>query len=168
MNKKTNGHPKAAVKELHSKVNNNALHMLLASLENVRQTSTDSFIARCPAHNDQSPSLAIRETADGTILLHCFAGCSVHEICDAAGVDISELFPPRTASQAPSERRPFPAIDALQAISFEAQVVVVAASSMLADEPLAAVDRQRLHLALGRINSALSAVSPQIRRRHHA
>lgn len=165
MNKKTNGRPKAAAKKLHSNVNNNALSILLARLEDVHQTGPDTFVARCPAHNDKSPSLAIRETADGTILMHCFAGCSVQEICDAIGIEVSDLFPPREHLGHP-ERRTFAAMDALRAISFEALVVVAAASSMLTGEPLSSVDRDRLHLALGRISSAVSAVSPMMRKGH--
>lgn len=142
------------------------LEALLSNLNGVRKTGRDSFVACCPAHNDKSPSLAIRETEDGTILLHCFAGCSVNEICDAAGLEISELFPPKQ-SHAPSERHPFSASDALDAIAFEALVVVAAASSMLAEERLAAADHLRLQLALGRITSARSTVFPQIRRRRY-
>jgi hypothetical protein len=33
-----------------------------------------SWIAHCPAHDDRSPSLAIRD-ADGKVLVHCHAGC---------------------------------------------------------------------------------------------
>ena len=36
------------------------------------------FIARCPAHNDRTPSLSITDAADGAdarVLIHCFAGC---------------------------------------------------------------------------------------------
>ncbi|NQW09429.1 MAG: toprim domain-containing protein [Alphaproteobacteria bacterium] len=33
------------------------------------------WIARCPAHEDRTPSLSIRESDDGTLLVHCHAGC---------------------------------------------------------------------------------------------
>lgn len=49
----------------------------LARLDGVRETARGSWVARCPAHEDRKPSLAIRELNDGTVLVHCFAGCDV-------------------------------------------------------------------------------------------
>jgi hypothetical protein len=37
-------------------------------------------IVRCPAHEDRTPSLSWRRTTTGRLLVHCFAGCSWHEI----------------------------------------------------------------------------------------
>jgi DNA primase len=37
--------------------------------------SGGSFVARCPAHADENPSLSIREV-NGKVLVHCHAGCS--------------------------------------------------------------------------------------------
>ena len=51
------------------------------------------WIGRCPAHEDRSPSLSIREGDDGRVLLHCFAGCSIESICEAVGLKVSYLFP---------------------------------------------------------------------------
>lgn len=42
----------------------------------------DQWIARCPAHDDRSPSLAIRETG-GRLLLRCHAGCTYEAVRDA-------------------------------------------------------------------------------------
>jgi hypothetical protein len=33
-------------------------------------------LVRCPAHEDNTESLSIRQTLDGKVLIHCFAGCS--------------------------------------------------------------------------------------------
>ena len=38
------------------------------------QKCSDGWIDRCPAHDDNNPSLSIKETSDGKLLLHCFAG----------------------------------------------------------------------------------------------
>jgi phage/plasmid primase-like uncharacterized protein len=38
--------------------------------------SGDGWTARCPAHADSTPSLSIRDSVDGRVLVHCFACCS--------------------------------------------------------------------------------------------
>jgi hypothetical protein len=35
-------------------------------------------MACCPAHDDRNPSLSVRRAPDGRVLVHCFAGCSLH------------------------------------------------------------------------------------------
>ena len=54
----------------------------LERLEGVRSTGQDKWIARCPAHNDQNPSLSI-DKKDGKLLFYCHAGCSQDEVIDA-------------------------------------------------------------------------------------
>lgn len=63
---------------------------LLRRLEKVKKTG-GGYVARCPGHEDQSPSLSVRE-ADGKILLNCFAGCSIERICGGLGIEVKELF----------------------------------------------------------------------------
>jgi hypothetical protein len=53
----------------------------------------NGWMARCPAHDDRNPSLSIRETTDGTILFHCFAGCATEDIVEALGLSMVDLFP---------------------------------------------------------------------------
>jgi hypothetical protein len=50
--------------------------------------------ARCPAHDDKSPSLTIGVGADGRALVHCHAGCPADDVVDALGLAWSDLFPP--------------------------------------------------------------------------
>lgn len=130
---------------------------LLSKLDRVKRTGAGRWIARCPAHDDKGPSLSIRETDDGRILLHCFGqGCSAAEIVAAVGLEITDLFPPRQHHGKP-DRRPFPAADVLRALAFEALVVSAAAAALLAGEPFGAADRERLVLAAARINAGLTA-----------
>lgn len=132
--------------------------ILLSLLSKVKRTKPDSWLACCPAHDDKSPSLSIRETADGRVLVHCFAGCAVHEIVSAVGLDTSDLFPPRTEQQfIKGERRPFPAADILRAIAFESTLVLIAAADLLTGNPFNETDRTRLVLAVARIRAALQA-----------
>lgn len=133
-----------------------SVETLLSKLEKVKITGPSRWQARCPAHADKRPSLSIRETDDGRVLVHCFVGCSVHEIVQAVGLELSDLFPPPTTGHAKRERRPFSALDALRAVSFEALVVCAASAAMATGEPLSLVDRERLLQAGERIQAALS------------
>ena len=47
------------------------LDKLLSRLDKVKRIANDRYTAICPAHDDRSPSLAIKET-DDRLLLHCF------------------------------------------------------------------------------------------------
>jgi hypothetical protein len=61
----------------------------------------DGFIARCPAHDDHTPSLAITEGRDGRAVLHCHAGCTkkgAHKVVSALGLTMADLFPDRQPS----------------------------------------------------------------------
>jgi putative DNA primase/helicase len=41
------------------------------------------WVARCPAHDDRTPSLSVRESSEGKILVHCFAGCPQSGVIEA-------------------------------------------------------------------------------------
>lgn len=56
-----------------------------------------AFRARCPAHQSHRGTLAVRERADGAVLLHCHAGCSLRQIVCAIGLELRDLFPPTDA-----------------------------------------------------------------------
>lgn len=130
---------------------------LLSHLDKVKSTGKGKWVACCPAHDDKSPSLAVRELDDGRVLVHCFAGCSVHEVLDAVGLDMAALFPPSEIQHGKIERRPFPAADVLRAVGFEALVVCAAAVTMVAEEAFTPADRDRLILATERIQAGLTA-----------
>lgn len=128
---------------------------LLAQLDGVHQSGHGRWSAKCPSHKDRTASLSVRELDDGQVLVHCFAGCSVHDVLGAIGIDIAELFPEKAPHHRRPERRPYPAIDALRAISFEVQIVLLAATDILA-EKFSQSDRERLSVAVERIQSALT------------
>ena len=48
----------------------------------VRELGGRHGACRCPAHEDRSPSLSVRER-DGVVLVHCHAGCSQAEVIAA-------------------------------------------------------------------------------------
>jgi putative DNA primase/helicase len=61
----------------------------LAYFEGVRG-SGPRWMARCPAHVDDRPSLSV-SAVDGRILIHCFAGCDAGEVLESAGLSWEDL-----------------------------------------------------------------------------
>jgi len=126
-------------------------------LEGVKTTGQDRWIARCPAHDDRSPSLVIKEV-DDRLLLHCFAGCSAYEIVSAVGLELSDLFPKRVTHEGNrSLSRPFPASDILKCLSLESMFVSICAQDLQRGEKLTDQDVERLGLANKRIHLAVQA-----------
>lgn len=80
---------------------------IVERLEHCRSVGKDSYIARCPAHKDRSPSLSIKELHDGRVLVHCHAGCGALDIISAVGLDWDALFPPELEHY-PGRRRVAP------------------------------------------------------------
>lgn len=63
----------------------------LARMFNGKRTGHGRYIARCPAHEDSSPSLSIRDGRDA-VLLKCWANCSTDSVLSSAGLTFSDLF----------------------------------------------------------------------------
>jgi uncharacterized protein DUF3987 len=66
------------------------LELLLSKLPDAKQ-SGNGWIAKCPAHDDQRPSLSVSEGDNGWPLMYCHAGCSFDAICAAINVQPSDL-----------------------------------------------------------------------------
>lgn len=69
----------------------------LSRLEGVKRSGAN-WAARCPCRmDDMNPSLSIGEGKDGRVLVTCHRGepCSVDQICEAMGINRTELFPPK-------------------------------------------------------------------------
>ena len=73
----------------------------VSGLDKVRKTGTGKWTACCPAHDDKGPSLSIKETDDGRILIHCFAGCAANDVLGAMGLSLTDLFPEPLGSFGP-------------------------------------------------------------------
>ena len=130
---------------------------LVERVNGLRCTGPNRWIARCPAHEDRQPSLAIRKLDDGRVLVHCFSGCSVGDVLASVGLRFDALFPPsKLADRVPPERRAFSATDILRALANEALIVACAASSLAQGMPLSATDRDRVTLAAGRFQAAIT------------
>lgn len=114
-----------------------------------------SFTACCPAHDDKTPSLAIRETQDGRVLLHCFGGCSVENVLGAIGLEIGDLFPEQGDHHQPKVKPRFYATDLLRIIHREALIVALVAMDIHQGRSVSPEDSERLLVARNRIIEAL-------------
>ena len=91
-----------------------SIHEVGAVLDRFRLSSTATAKARCPAHDDRSPSLSLKVGDGGKLLLKCFAGCEYSAI-KAALEERGLVFPHAMANadpfpgKRPSERRAAPA-----------------------------------------------------------
>ena len=119
-----------------------------------------SWTARCPAHNDKGPSLAVRETDDGRVLVHCFAGCETASVLGSVGLDMTDLFPPDEKRKdypttgKPSLKPAFYASDLMRIIAFEALVVQIVAFDIANGKPLSKETQDRMLVAYQRIDEA--------------
>lgn len=62
------------------------VEQVLERLEHVRPLSTGGWSARCPAHEDQRPSLSVGRGERQELVLDCFAGCSFEAVLRALGL----------------------------------------------------------------------------------
>lgn len=129
--------------------------MLLARMAGVRQSKPNSWIARCPAHDDKSPSLAVTYADDGRILIHCFAGCEAHDVLAAVGMSIRDLFPEALKHHLPPRRLGVSGFDVIKVMRHEVRVLSLIAQEIgkgSVDEDL----RERAALAADRVQTALA------------
>jgi hypothetical protein len=133
-----------------------SVEQLLSRLDRVRSTGSGRWLACCPAHEDRSPSLSIRELADGRILLHDFGGCRTDDVLSAIGLTMTDLFPDRLPMPEGGFRRApkIPASDILAALAYESYVVSIIAMQVAEKREVSDTDFTRLALAARRIGSA--------------
>lgn len=59
-------------------------------LQGVRGSGS-SFMAKCPTHEDRSPSLSVKDAGD-RVLINCHAGCNTEDVLSAIGLTWSDTF----------------------------------------------------------------------------
>jgi len=126
--------------------------MLLPRLDKVREMAPGRWMARCPAHEDRSPSLSIRQ-ADDRLLIHCFAGCAAEDVLTAVGLTFEDLFDEPLAARERACHRAArnikePRRDPLE---IERSILRIAQADLEAGKELSVEDRARVELALERL-----------------
>ncbi len=69
---------------------------VIARLQGVSKRG-DGWVARCPAHDDKSPSLKIDRGPRDNVLLYCHAGCSFDDVMKALGFGGKTRLPSRVS-----------------------------------------------------------------------
>jgi hypothetical protein len=135
-----------------------ATSKVLDRLQGIKQVAPGRWMTRCPAHEDRSPSLSVREMEDGRVLLHCFGGCPNGEVLAAMGLRMSDLFEKPLAHHLPPVRGGFSARELLELNAHEATVAALLAADAQG-RPLTEAERARLAQAAARLTRARQLAS---------
>jgi hypothetical protein len=106
--------------------------------------------------------MSIRETADGTVLIKCFAGCGALEIIKKVGMKPADLFPqeyraPMTQRGPARPNHWHARQDAMKTVMRETQLVGLIASDIAEGRPVSKQDAERCAECVIKITQALRA-----------
>ena len=135
---------------------------LLSRLDGVRETGPGRCVARCPAHDDRSPSLSIKDCGDGRVLVHCFAGCETEDVLSAIGLTFADLMPDLIGDEHSYKpvRQRFDARQVLATLDHESLVVAIIGADFLQKQGIDEDTWDRLGNAVQRINTARALCAP--------
>jgi len=137
-----------------------AIDSLLSDLDGVRETGHKKYVARCPAHEDRSPSLAIKDCGDGRVLIHCFAGCETEDVLSAVGLTFADLMPERINGQHSFRPQRFDTRQVLATLDHESLVVAIIGADFLEYRAIDNPTWSRLSKSVERINTARAITAP--------
>lgn len=141
-------------------ITDSQLLKVTSGLKGVIKRHNGGMLAFCPSpsHNDRKGrSLAVSIGRQGQVLMHCFAGCSIHEITAALGLDMADLFVKSDQQTYDKQSRSyFNEWQILQSLRFDAMVILIAANRLLAGDALPDADVTYLSEAIVRIHEAIT------------
>jgi hypothetical protein len=130
---------------------------LLNNLTKVQRKANSAWMACCPAHDDRSPSLSIKDIGDGKLVLKCFAGCETIDVLGAIGLDWEDVMPPKQPVEriqtVKSQKPTIYATDALRVVKTEAQIITMAAMDITKGRKINEPEMARIKLAMERIKT---------------
>ena len=135
---------------------------LVNRLDGVRETGDGKYVAKCPAHDDRSPSLSIKDGDDRRVLLHCFAGCETDDVFTAVGLTFADVMPERVGTEHSYKplRQRFDARQVLATLDHESLVVAIIGADFIERRSLDVATWQRLVIAVSRINEGRAVCAP--------
>ena len=130
------------------------LQDVLNRFDGVRESGSGQYSCRCPAHEDKSNSLGIKQGDGDRILLNCFAGCDVKSVLEAAGLEWKDILPDNKLYQA--EKHSFNPFAVLKMIRDEVLIIGLASADIRNGKSLNDKDHDRLLKAVGNVRDAYS------------
>jgi hypothetical protein len=133
--------------------------LLLSRLSGVKNTGRDKWLAQCPAHDDRSPSLAIKQI-DDRLLIRCFAGCGYLDVLAAIGLDANALFPDRCPDANEPRCKPprFNKAELFDIAVSEAGILALGWNDLLVNGSVPDTDRERVQRAYSTVMGLLCEV----------
>lgn len=64
---------------------------VISRLDEVSESRSGEYTARCPAHDDKNPSLSVARGDQQPVVFNCHAGCTPKEIVSALGLDWGDI-----------------------------------------------------------------------------
>jgi hypothetical protein len=106
--------------------------------------------------------MSVRETADGTVLIKCFAGCSALDIIRKVGMKPADLFPqnyraPHTQRGPAKPNHWHARNEAFKSVMRETQLVGLIAADIAEGKRVSQQDAERCVEAVTKIQEALRA-----------
>ena len=133
--------------------------LLLSRLSGVKNTGCGKWLALCPAHDDRSPSFAIKQN-DDLLLIRCFAGCGYLDVLAAVGLDANALFPDRCPDPNEPRRKPprFSKAELFDLVVQEAGILALGWNDLLSNSSVPDADRERVQRAYSTVMDLLCEV----------
>jgi hypothetical protein len=101
----------------------------------------NGWMCKCPAHEDDQPSLSVSAKPDGSPLIHCFAGCGFTDIVTA--LRDRGLWPAPTKKQKQLARRRY----SLKAVEYAETVLYIASCDLKKGRTLSDADQETVKRA---------------------
>ncbi|MCG7868385.1 MAG: hypothetical protein JAY74_18720 [Candidatus Thiodiazotropha taylori] len=133
----------------------NPIENILNRLEKVREMGKPGqWMARCPAHDDKTPSLSISLSGD-SIGIYCHGGCSTEDVLDSIGLTFTDLYGKEDAHrQASHANKGEKARKHLNPFDIDLMVLKLAEADLEAGRTLSIEDQARVALAKERLRGA--------------
>ena len=128
---------------------------LLNRFDGVRETGGGQYSCRCPAHEDKSNSLGIKQGDGERIMMNCFAGCQTEDVLGAVGLTFKDILPSNDYNEQVKEKG-FNPYSVLKMIRDEVLIIGLASVDIKKGKALSDKEHDRLLKAIGNVRDAYS------------